>query len=100
MLPKPKPCGENWSAMQPADGGRICGKCTKLIRDDSAAALVFSFIGLKAEEVPVSPEATGPFTIRMTTDLTGLTICYVVKPSLPKRVWWKVKRAFVPRRER
>ena len=241
MLPKPKPCGENWSAMQPADGGRICGKCTKLIRDfsgcswaeiervqrendyavcgmytpaqlnhwgqmpaprtfrlaapllvattavsllhagpakaqapaaqvtrqpageatgaapvaprrevarwvsfsgrvthandqqplagvnvllkgtplgtttdgqgnfrleldaadlGSAAALVFSFIGFKPEEVPVSPATAGPLTIALTTDLTGLSTFYVVRPSLPKRVWWKVKRAVAPRRER
>jgi hypothetical protein len=38
MLPKPKHCGENWLAMQPADGGRICGKCTRLIRDFSNAS--------------------------------------------------------------
>jgi hypothetical protein len=35
MLPKPKHCGENCSAIQPAGGGRICGKCTKPIRDFS-----------------------------------------------------------------
>jgi hypothetical protein len=38
MVPKPKHCGENWLAMQPADGGRICGKCTKLIRDFSGCS--------------------------------------------------------------
>lgn len=243
MLPKPKHCGENWSAMQPADGGRICGKCTKLIRDfsacswaeieriqrennysvcgtyspaqlkhwgqtpaprrfqfavplamattavsllhagpgkahaqapaaqftrqptggadvpepasgprdsvrtvvfsgkvthaadqqplpgvnvllkgtptgtttghqgefrleldaaelDSSAVLVFSYIGFAPREVPVSPATPGPFTVELTTDLTGLTNFYVVKPSLLKRAWWKVKRAFAPRRER
>jgi hypothetical protein len=243
MLPKPKPCGENWLAMQPADGGRICGKCTKLIRDfsgaswaeiervqrennyavcgtytpaqlkhwgqtpaprrfryaaplvmattavsllpagwesvhaqppavqltpqptgeaaapepasespdsgrtvvfsgkvvhaadqqplpgvnvllkgsptgtvtgyqgefrleldaaelDSAAVLVFSFIGFAPREVPVSPATPGPFTLQLTADLTGVPNFYVVKPSLPNRVWWKVKRAFAPRRKR
>ena len=243
MLPKPKHCGENWLAMQPAEGGRICGKCTKLIHDfsgaswaeieriqrennysvcgtyspaqlkhwgqtpaprrfryaaplvmattavsllpagpgkahaqapaaqftpqrtgeaavpetaseprdtvrtvvfsgkvvhaadqqplpgvnvllkgkttgtttghqgefrleldaaelDSAAVLVFSFIGFAPREVPISPATPGPFTLQLTTDLTGHTNFYVVKPSLPKRVWWKVKRAFAPRRQR
>jgi hypothetical protein len=238
MLPKPKHCGEDWLAMQPAVGGRICGKCTKLIRDfsncswteiervqrennysvcgmyspaqlrhwgqtsaphqfglaaplllataavsllpgesgkahaqapaaqiirqdtagvaasnpadkprqaarwirfsgkaihaetkeplpgvnvllkgtpigavcghqgefqlevdaaelDSAGILVFSFIGFRAEEVPVYPATPGPFTVAMTADATNLHVFYVVKPSWPKRLWWKVKNGLV-----
>ncbi len=238
MLPKPKHCGENWAAMQPAEGGRICGTCTKLIRDfsgcsweeiervqrennyavcgmysrrqlahwgqtpaprkfgyaaplvvataaavsllhpgpgkaharvpapqfarqparqaavpESAAdprdsartvvlsgkvidagskqplpgvnvllkgtttgtvaghqgefqleadaaelsaadTLVFSFIGFRTQEVAVSPATPGPFTLQMVEDLTGLNVFYVVQPSWPKRVWWKVKGVF------
>jgi hypothetical protein len=67
---------------------------------DSAATLIFSFIGFRTQEVPVLPATAGPVTIAMTADLTGLNVFYVVKPSLPKRVWWKAKRAVAPRRER
>ena len=67
---------------------------------DSSAVLVFSFIGFAPREVPVSPATPGPFTVELTADLTGLTNFYVVKPSLLKRTWWKVKHAFAPRRER
>jgi hypothetical protein len=61
---------------------------------DSAAALVFSFIGFRKQEVPVSPATPGRFTLRMVGDLTGLNAFYVVQPSWPKRVWWKVKGVF------
>lgn len=237
MLPKPKHCGENWAAMQPAEGGRICGTCTKLIRDfsgcsweeiervqrennyavcgmysrrqlehwgqtpapagrrfaapvllattaatllgaapdagaqvsamqavgndrrdaaatppvapaspawrtvvctgkavdhesgeplpgvnvvlkttttgaaaddrgefrleleeaalDSASVLVFSFIGYLPTEVPVAVALAGPVAVRMQPDASvASSNFYVVQPSLPKRVWWKVKRVF------
>jgi len=236
MLPKPKHCGENWAAMQPAEGGRICGACTKLIRDfsgcsweeiervqrennyavcgmysrrqlerwgqtpappgrrfaapvmlattaatllgaaapgagaqvpaapavendrrdapatppvapaglawrtvectgkvlhdegreplpgvnvllktsttgtitdtrgefrleleglDSASVLVFSFIGFLPTEVPVADALAGPLTVRLQADASVASPnFYVVKPSLPKRVWWKVKSWF------
>ena len=32
-IPKPKYCGQNWLDMAPAEGGRICGGCNKLIMD-------------------------------------------------------------------
>lgn len=32
-IPKPKHCGQNWLDMTPAEGGRICGGCDKLIVD-------------------------------------------------------------------
>ena len=32
-IPKPIPCNERWANMKPADGGRICQSCTKLIVD-------------------------------------------------------------------
>lgn len=32
-IPKPTYCGQNWLAMQPISGGRICGQCNKKIVD-------------------------------------------------------------------
>lgn len=34
-LPKPKHCEQNWLAMTPTEGGRICGQCSKRIVDFS-----------------------------------------------------------------
>ncbi len=35
-LPKPRPCGQPWLAMQPTANGRLCGQCDKEIHDFSA----------------------------------------------------------------
>ena len=34
-VPKPKPCGQNWLDMKPAERGRTCGQCSKVITDFS-----------------------------------------------------------------
>ena len=34
-MQKPKYCGQNWLDMKPANGGRICGHCSKLVVDFS-----------------------------------------------------------------
>lgn len=32
-IPKPKYCGQDWLEMTPTKGGRICGACSKVIKD-------------------------------------------------------------------
>lgn len=34
-LPKPKYCGQDWGKMEPTEGGRVCGQCSKVIIDFS-----------------------------------------------------------------
>jgi hypothetical protein len=36
MLPKPRPCHQNWLAMPPTARGRLCGQCEREIYDFSA----------------------------------------------------------------
>ena len=99
-LPKPQHCGQDWLAMSPAENGRLCGQCDKVIHDFSrmswaeieqrqqahgnALCGMYSPAQLNhwGQEVPATPSACARLTAAATLAFSLASLPALAQPSL------------------